>query len=39
MPLGKPKVLINRIDTENYQNQAETPTEKQSKTFASALEN
>lgn len=39
MPLGKLEVLINRIDKENYQNPAEIATEKQSKTFASALEN
>lgn len=38
MPLGKPKVLINRIDKENYQSPAEIATEKQSKIFASALE-
>lgn len=39
MPLGKPEVLINRIDKENDQNLGEIATEKQSKTFASALEN
>jgi len=39
MPLGKLKVLINRIDKENYQNTAEIATDKQSKALASALEN
>lgn len=39
MPLGKPEVLVNRTDKENYQNPAEIATEKQLKAFASALEN
>lgn len=39
MALGKPKVLVNRTDKENYQNPAEIATEKQLKTFASVLEN
>lgn len=39
MPLGKPEVLVNTTDKENYQNPAEIATEKQWKTFSCALEN
>lgn len=38
MSLGKPEVLINRIDKENYQNPSEIATEKQPETFSPALE-